>query len=611
MEQTKKESVITRVFHIAAQGKGPLWMSCFLSAAGMLAGTIPYLSVYMIARQLLMPPAASDTSSAVITWAIVAGISIVLNMLLTFCGSYGCHKAAFELLYHFRLQVMEHIGKLPISFFADHTTGSVQKTMDDNIEKIEGFVAHMLPDIIGSALITVTLFGSLFLLNGLLSLTVLLTILAALYLQKRIFGGEQARQLWMDTAAAAASMTGAFSEYVKGIAEVKLFGLTGTVTRSLEDSINHHRMWELRQYKRSALPMSAYKTLILSLLTFVLPVGIMLIRQNPTKETLLAVLMALILTPAIYDPLMICVNYGAQMGMLAVGLDAIDQILAVAPISTPDHPATPHSWEVTFEDVSFSYQDPAAASARAALSEISFTAPQGQMTALVGPSGGGKSTIGNLVNRFWDVNSGRIKIGGVDIRQIDPRVLMDYVAVVFQDTYLFSGTILDNITMNRSCQPEQIEAAAKAAQCHNFIAQLPDGYQTRIGSDGVRLSGGEAQRLSIARAILKDSPIVVLDEALAYSDAKNENLIQTAIHNLVRNKTVIIIAHRLQSIQKADQILVLKDGRIIDRGTHQILMNHDGEYRQLWQLQHQAEFWSIKTAAIPANSDEPGKEVLA
>ena len=229
------------------------------------------------------------------------------------------------------------------------------------------------------------------------------------------------------------------------------------------------------------------------------------------------------------------------------------------------------------------------------------------MTALVGPSGGGKSTVGQLLSRFWDVESGTITIGGVDIRQMDPAVLMDCVATVFQDTYIFADTILGNLTMNRPYSREQVEAAARAAQCHDFILGLSKGYETRIGTGGASLSGGEAQRLSIARAILKDSPIIVLDEALAYSDAENENLIQKAIHNLVCNKTVIIIAHRLQSIEAADQILLLDRGEITERGVHSTLMAQATEYHTLWELQHEADAWAIAIEPTGAH----GREALA
>lgn len=593
MEKSKKAGVLGRTFEIAAQGKGAYIASCLSAAVGRLSGVVPYLSVYFIARQLLLPEEGSDTRSVLIFWIIVAGVSVLCNMLFSYLGSYGCHKAAFKLLYRFRIRVMEHLGKVPVGYFAKNTTGSVQKTMDENIEKIEGFVAHMLPDILGSLAVILVLFGSLFMLSGWLALTVIVTILAALALQMSVFGGEKAKMLWTDVATASHNMTGAFSEYVKGMAEVKLFGLTGTMTKGLEENINSYRTWELKSYRRSAVPMSAYKAIVLSVLTFVLPVGILLITRDPSPEIFMAVLMALIITPAIYDPFMICVNYGAQMGMLSVGLKAIDAMLDETPIPQPQYPKMPKSWDVRFQDVSFSYEQKDTEGRKLALSALSFTAAQGKMTALVGPSGGGKSTVGQLLLRFWDVESGQITIGGVDIREMTSQRLMDSIAAVFQDTYIFADTIWGNITMNRNYSREQVEEAAKAARCHDFIMALPNGYETRSGTGGADLSGGETQRVSIARAILKDSPIVVLDEAMAYSDAENENMIQKAIQNLVKNKTVIIIAHRLQSIRQADQILVLKDGEILERGTHDDLMASDTEYRTLWELQHEADAWAI------------------
>lgn len=594
MERSKKGGVLERTFRIAAQGKGTYIASCLSAVAGKMAGVVPYLSVYFIARQLLIPQAGSSTRSVLVFWIIVAGISILCNMLFSFLGSYGCHKVAFQLLYQFRIRIMEHLGKVPVGYFSRHTTGSVQKTMDENIEKIEGFIAHMLPDILGSLAILIVLFGSLFMLNGWLALTVLITILAALGLQMSVFGGEKAKKLWTDVAAASHNMTGAFSEYVKGMAEVKLFGLTGTMTKGLEENIQSYRTWELKSYRRSAVPMSAYKAIILSILTFVLAAGILLITRNPSPEIFMAVLMALIITPAIYDPFMTCVNYGAQMGMLSVGLNAIDAILEEPPIPQPHAPKMPVSWDVCFQDVDFSYEKKEREDRKLALSKISFTAPQGRMTALVGPSGGGKSTVGQLLLRFWDVESGEITIGGVDIREMTSDTLMDSIAAVFQDTYILADTIWGNITMNRNYSREQVEEAARSARCHDFIMKLPKGYDTRIGTGGANLSGGETQRISIARAILKNSPIVILDEAMAYSDAENENLIQKAIQNLVKDKTVIIIAHRLQSIRQAGQILVLWEGGIMEQGTHGELMASDTEYRTLWELQHEADAWAIE-----------------
>ena len=383
MNTKNKGSVLKRLFGIARQGKGALTVSCIFSVIGMLAGIVPYLSVYFIARELLVP-ASEAIQNPITMWIIVAGVGIVCNMLFSFLGSYGAHKVAFRILYNFRLRVMEHMGRLSIGYFAKNTTGSIQKTMDDNIEKLEGFIAHMLPDILGSAVVLIALFGGLFMLNGWLALTVLIAIIGSMALQFTMFGGKKGKTLWNEVAGAARNMTGAFSEYVKGIAEVKLFGLTGTITKGLNDNIDKYETWELRQYKRSAPMYTAYKTIVVSLLSFVLPVGVLLLSLHPGETRLmLSLLMALIVTPALYDPLMTCISYGAQMGQLSVGLDSIDKIINTKPIASPRTPKTPTAYDVEFRDVCFSYQDASDPLRSMALSGLSFHAEQNSMTALV------------------------------------------------------------------------------------------------------------------------------------------------------------------------------------------------------------------------------------
>lgn len=408
-----------------------------------------------------------------------------------------------------------------------------------------------------------------------------------------------------------AKVTGAFSEYVRGMAEVKLFGRVGAVTNALKQHIAAYMGWEIKSYKKSAFAMSMYKSIVLSLLSVALPVGVWLLARNPSKELILSILMTLILVPALFEPLTGCIEYATQLRMLQAGLVQIDEIVqepsyidsdtgaidtdsdTAMTIDTETAASVPRNWEVRFDNVSFSYQKSADPLRKQALSGISFTAPQGQMTALVGESGGGKSTIGQLLLRFWETEEGAITIGGVSIRDIPFSRLMEYTAAVFQDTYIFAGTVMENIRMHSHASDEAVMEAARQACCHDFIMKLSHGYGTMVGSGHSKLSGGEAQRISIARAILKNAPIVILDEALAYTDAENENQIQTAIKNLVRDKTFIVIAHRLQSIAEAGQILVMQDGKIIERGTHHMLMSGDTEYKALWNLQHTADEWSI------------------
>lgn len=566
-----------------------------MMAVGTLAGMVPYLSVYAISRALLFPETVMiGLRHTLLIWSLVAAASILLNMAFSFFGSFSAHRLAFRLLYNIRVRIMGHLGKLHLGFLSERTTGSIQKTMDDSIEKIELFIAHLLPDIVGSACAVLALTLGLGSLNVWLALTVVLAVVGACALQFSVWGGMRGKEILAGMASVSGTMTGAFSQYVRGIAEVKLFGLAGTVTRALNETTNTYGKWEMRLYSRVAPFYEGYKTSILSLLAVVVPVGTLLIYLNPGDPTvLLSVIMGIVLTPAISAPLMELVNYGTRMGEITVALQKIDEIADLEPLSRPADEKLPESFDVEFHEVFFSYQDVSDPLHSLALHNVSFKAEQGRMTALVGPSGGGKSTVAHLISRFWDVKTGKITIGGIDIRDIDPERLMNLVSFVFQDTYIFSDTVHGNITMNRGRDEAAVIDAAKAACCHDFIMRLPKKYDTMIGSGGAGLSGGESQRLAIARAILKDSPIVILDEALAFSDAENENLIQKAIARLIERKTVIIIAHRLQSIQNAEQILVLNKGQVIERGSHAALMNRPTLYRDLWTVQNQADSWSI------------------
>jgi len=602
-ENHKQKGVLERVFAVSPKGKGLLAASCIASVLGMVLSLAPYLSVYFICKYFLL--GAAEEHGGIVLWTAVAGGAIIGNMVFTFLGSAGCHAVAFDALYRYRLYVMEHLGRISMGYFSTHTSGGIQKLMDENIEKMEGFIAHILPDLIGSLVMVIILFLSIAYLNLVLAAAVVAAIIAGFFFQMLVFGGNRVKTIMMEVTQSSAKMTGAFSEYVRGMAEVKLFGRAGAVTNALKQHIAAYMGWEVKSYKNSAFAMSMYKSIVLSLLSVALPVGVWLLARNPSKELILSILMTLILVPALFEPLTGCIEYATQLRMLQAGLVQIDEIVQEPTYIDSDTGAidtdsdagaaafVPRSWEVRFDNVSFSYQKSADPLRKQALSGISFTAPQGQMTALVGESGGGKSTIGQLLLRFWETEEGAITIGGVSIRDIPFSRLMEYTAAVFQDTYIFAGTVMENIRMHSHASDEAVMEAARQACCHDFIMKLPHGYDTMVGSGHSKLSGGEAQRISIARAILKNAPIVILDEALAYTDAENENQIQTAIKNLVRDKTFIVIAHRLQSIAEAGQILVMQDGKIIERGTHHMLMSGDTEYKALWDLQHTADEWSI------------------
>lgn len=591
----KSKGILEHIFYYSNEGKTFLILSICLSAIGMICNVVPYLSVYFISKVFLT--SKGEDKETIMLWIVIAGIAILLNLIFTFLGSLGCHKMAFKTLYLYRMKLMEHLGKLSIGFFSKNTTGSIQKIMDENIEKMEGIIAHMMPDLIGSSIVLLSLFAGIGYLNIILAITVFASVVLAFIFQFMIFGSESAKERYASYMKASGNITSSFSEYIKGMAEIKLFGKAGGMLKSLENHLDESLNWEITNYKKASFPMSMYKSIILSLLTFVVPVGGLLIWNNRTESTVLAVIMALIIAPALYEPLLTCIDYSTQINLAKAGLLQIENIINETAFEIKDSLDEIKGSDVLFDEVSFSYESKDATLRRLALNKVSFLCKEKEMTALVGESGSGKSTIGQLILRFWDVEEGSIKIGGKDIREIHTKELMEKIAFVFQDTHIFSDTVKNNISMNRDVSEKEIIEAAKKARCHDFIVNLPGGYDTIIGSGNIKLSGGEAQRISIARTFLKDSEIVILDEALAYTDAENENLIQEAIKNLIKDKTVIVIAHRLKSIMEADKIIVLKEGRIIEEGSHEKLLEKDGEYKSLWDLQFEAESWEIDRKA--------------
>jgi len=592
--KNKSKGILDHIFHYSSEGKSFLVFSICLSVIGMICNVIPYISVYFISKAFLI---SGGNKKTILFWIIVAGIAIFLNLIFTFIGGLGCHKIAFKTLYLYRIKIMEHLGKLPLGFFSKNTSGSIQKIMDENVEKLEGIIAHMMPDLIGSFAVLLLLFAGIGYLNIIMAITVLVSVVIAFLFQFMIFGSKSAKARYESYMKASGNITSSFSEYIKGTAEVKLFGRTGGMLRSLENHLDESLQWELTNYKKASLPMSMYKSIILSLLTFVVPMGGLLIWNSPMESTVLAVIMALIIAPALYEPLLTCIDYATQINLAKAGLSQIENIINETVFEIKDSSDEISGSDVVFDNVSFSYESEADSLKKFALDKVSLVCEEKKMTALVGESGSGKSTIGQLILRFWDIDEGSIKIGGKDIRAVATKELMGKIAFVFQDTHIFSDTVRNNISMNGDVSEEEIIKAAKKARCHEFIMNLPDGYDTIIGSGNIKLSGGEAQRLSIARTFLKDSEIVILDEALAYTDAENENLIQEAIKNLIKNKTVIVIAHRLKSIMEADNIIVLKEGKIIEEGTHENLLEKDGEYKSLWDLQFEAESWEIERKA--------------
>ncbi len=565
---------------------------------------IPYVSVYFIIRELLEHAAnpASADGPWMIRWGIVALLGLLGSLLLMYAGGMFSHMAAFRILYGLRVKLSNHIGRLPLGWLNGTSTGVVKKTLEQNVEKVETFVAHQLPDLIHVAVSTLVMIVAMFALNVWLALACLVPIAAGFTVQILLSTGEKSKKnvkLYYDSLE---RMSGSAVQYVRGMPAVKVFGQTVHSFRKFYDDMIRYRDYCVKFTDQFQNGFLIFKVILSSFAAFILPVGVYLLARDPGSVAFASVLLFfLIMAPGISAPMFKIMNISSSLRDINEGVERIDRILAEEPVKEPVNPKKPDAYDLTFHSVSFSYGTEGRSSRSEALSDVSFNARQGKVTALVGPSGSGKSTVANLIPRFWDVSQGSIRIGGVDIREMASADLMNTVAFVFQETFLFYDTLYNNIAVGRpEASPEEVYAAAKAAQCHEFIGRLPQGYNTLIGEGGVYLSGGEEQRIAVARAILKDAPILVLDEATAFADPENEYEMQLALKQLMQGKTVIVIAHRLSSIRDADQIIVLNAGRLEERGTHDGLVAASGLYSRMWKAYADAGQWQIETGGVRA-----------
>lgn len=605
MKEIKKNAVL-RVFQTARCSSARYIIGVACSSASILLSGVPFYTIYQIVRIFLeasLNNTAVDVSAAWL-WAGITLASIAVGIVLSIIGSFVCHSCAFHALYDLRMRILNHMGRLNLGFFTGGQSGAVQKTMNDNIEKMENIIAHDVSNLIGAGLLLVSLSALLFSINVPLALTIAAALVLAFIIQFSAFGGKRGQKIWTDLNRSSTELDAAFSEYVSGMEEEKIFGKPEAAALRLTNLIEKNRKSMMAYLKRVTPIYGAYKTITLSVLAFILATGCVLLYLNPGNHNLMMeLLMFLIVGPAVISPLMELVEFGADLRNLAVRMDQIEDVMKMEPITEGACDTPPVSAELTFQDVSFSYQKAADPLRRMALEHVTMHIPAGSFAALVGPSGGGKSTAGQLLARFWDVESGSISIGGKDIRDYSTKALMNTVAFVFQDTYIFAESVYDNIAMHQNVTQEAVEYAAKAARCHDFIQALPEGYHTKLGDGGHKLSGGEAQRIAIARAILKNAPIVVLDEAMAFADAENELALREGMAELLKGKTVLMIAHRLYSIRDADMIFVLENGRLKESGTHKDLLQKHGLYAHLWDIQNETESWRMKggTAHVSDN----------
>ena len=595
----KKKKGLPRLFEIAGEKKGLLILAGVLSALSACCMLIPYLAVYQVLNNLLENAGEiNNVDKEYLTdWGWIAFAGLIGGLLLLYGALMSSHMAAFRILYGLRVRLSEHIGRLPLGYLNNSSTGAIKKALEQNVEKIELFIAHTIPDLVNAAATVAVMFVLFFSLNGWMAAACLLAIVISILVQFSLMFGRKSKDFFRQYFDTSEQMSASAVQYVRGMPVVKIFGQTVASFRQFSQSIYAFKKYALHVCDTYQPGMVWFTVLLNSIVTFILPVGLLLLSREPGNVVLAGVyLFFIILGPGVAAPFHKLTFLASNTREIDEGVSRLDAIFEEKPVPEPVIPQSPHKHDIRFEHVSFSYENTKETTRTEALKDISFTAHAGEITALEGPSGSGKSTIANLIPRFWDVTQGAIKIGGINIREIATEQLMDRVSFVFQDSFLFFDTLYENIRVGKpDATEEEVHAAARAAQCDEFIGRLPQGYQTLIGEGGVYLSGGEEQRVSVARAILKNSPILVLDEATAFADPENEYKMQLALQELIKDKTVIIIAHRLSSIISANQIIVLKEGEIVQKGVHAELSRKEGVYKKMWDAYTDAFQWTLKT----------------
>ena len=598
-KKTKSKTGLARCMELASDRKGLIFLSALLSSLAAIASFIPYIAVYFMIREILnvFPDLVQLDMGRIMNYGWLALAGIVANILLYFLAIFSSHIAAFGTLYDLKVLFADHITKIPLGYHLTIGSGRLRKIMDENIESVEGFIAHQFPDFVASITAPIVMVIILFVVDWRFGLASLAGIILAFIAEFIGFGSGAMKENMGKYQKASEEMNNASVEYVRGMSVVKAFNQTASSFKKLQEAISGYTEWVLKFSLGWQNCMPAFTTIINNIYLILVPVGI-LIGSNTSnfKEFSMKFIFYLLFVPAIAGVLNKIMYISESFMQIDGNVARMDEILNIPEMPETANPQKPQGEDVVFDHVSFTYTGN---NEEKALESVSFAAKQGQITAIVGPSGGGKSTIANLISRFWDVTDGKITIGGVDLRDMAQNDLMRQVSFVFQDIFLFKQSILDNIRMgNRNATEEQVIAAAKAAQCHEFISKLPKGYHTVVGTKGVHLSGGERQRIAIARAIIKDSPIIVLDEATAFSDPENEYLIQKAFEKLMQNKTVIIIAHRLSTIRNADKIIVMEKGQIVESGKHDDLVAAGGRYFQMWNHYTEAINWKLNGKAV-------------
>lgn len=572
MEQ--KRTGLSYVFTLAKGERGKLVAGMLLDVLCSAFSLVPYLVVYEI---LLLIIKNEVTFETILMWAGIGVAAAILQAVLTSIAGICSHMAAFNTMHKIKVKVLEHISRFNLGFFQEHAPGQIKTTLFDDVDRIEAFLAHSTRELAQAAVVPLMMFLFMLRLHWIMALVMLIPMILGIAVPMMLMGRypDMSDELAADTEKLNASA----NEFITAMPVIKMYHLTAEKFEQYRNALNLYTTCWKEMCVYSCNPLSIALVILDSAILFTLPVGGWLFLRGSLPAS--SYLLFMLLTMCFFTSFLNLVTIAMQSMELGSGLDNIKKIMDMDEMKSGSKTlAKDGCYDIEFENVTFNYTE----GGKDALASVSLHLEPGSLNAFVGPSGAGKTTAVQLLGRYWDTTSGTIRIGGVPVTDLKTENLMDLTAFVFQDVFLLEDTLLENIRMGTNATEEQVREAAKAAQIDDFIMGLPKGYATRIGDEGVKLSGGQQQRISIARAILKDAPIVVFDEATSYSDIENEHKIQLALQNLLKGKTTIMIAHRLHTIRDADKIVVFQNGTVAEQGTHRELVAKKGVYGQMWDV---------------------------
>lgn len=596
----RKDSEISRMFQYAGNRHWLTVAGMILAGISTVLSMIPFVCIWFVVRDIINAVLEKNigvvSHSSTYAW-LAAGFS-VLSILLYFIALCLSHLAAFRTAANMKKEALHHVVKLPLGYFNQNASGRLRKVIDDNASLTENFLAHQLPDLTGAVVMPVAVIVLIFIFDWRLGLCCLVPLAISAFFLKQMMGGDNAHFM-EGYMTALETMNKEAVEYVRGIPVVKVFQQTVYSFKNFRATIDEYEKYASGYALKCRIPLTGFNVALNGTFILLIPVACIIINgisgQAAYQDVLLDFLFYSLFTPVCTTMMNRVMFAGEQLMAAKSAVTRIEGILKEQPLADTVHTMEPKNASVTFENVSFSYPGTEVL----ALDGISFEIPEGKTVALVGASGSGKSTAAQLIPRFYDASEGSVRIGGADVRKIDKKLLMDQIAFVFQNTKLFKDTLFENIRAARpEATREQVMQAAELAQCREIIDRLPDGLDTIVGNGGTYLSGGENQRIALARAILKNAPIIVLDEATAFADAENEHRIQLAFEKLTKGKTVLMIAHRLSTIQNADLILVFDEGKIIERGTHDELLMAKDRYASMWNDYQTSIQWKVEKEAL-------------